>query len=61
MGHHHISAVMDPDPLISVGSAFLGMGSSTVGLGAGLKEENTPENSGDSGGMIMPVHSDRDL
>lgn len=57
MGHHHISAVMDPDPLISVGSAFLGMGSSTVGLGAGLKEEN----SGDSGGMIMPIHSDRDL
>lgn len=62
MGHHHVSTVLDPDPLISVGSAFLGMGSSTpVGLGAGQKGENTQESSGDSGGMIMPMHPDRDL
>lgn len=47
---------MDLDPFISIGSAFLGIGSSAPAwLGAKQKAENTPENFGDSGVTIIPV------
>lgn len=59
---HHSSSGMDPDPLISVGSAFLGMGTGgSVGVCVEKDESNNPANSDDSGSLLLPIHPDRDL